>query len=470
MFIKLLRQNVLIKRFRFISTINYDSNKIVRGSTKFEKVVKSSAYVDKSMFIKDFIESTDDVSLITAPAGFCKSTNLDMLKSFLEIKYDEYGQLIDQESTEIYKIFSDTNPYNLALVENEKEFTRNHFGKYPILQFDFSNVYGDNNDEILDGIRTALCKAFLQHNYLFKCGSLDSYEKNLMNKYIAEYEQLNINDIKNGLYFLSYFLGTHFGEKVLVFIDGYDSPIDKSIKSKNLKVGEMIKLIDSMLYVCMYDNENVEKGLITGVSSILRASASSVFNNVSEYKFLHNHKFTKYYGFTQHEVEELFERFGVKKEERENVKKWYNGYIAQTENENEFLNIYNAWSVISFLKNKQFESYWMNNEPIGNIMNMLEVDFIRNELKKLNFLTNELEFKMLKDLSIKNLEDLQNFLIHPNKDIPDHYFKQLFFTYFFELGCLTWCEKENVFKYPNQDIKSEVAKSVLEHFLQSLKL
>ena len=53
----------------------------------FEKLVtESSIFVDKSLFIKEIINNKDEVTLITMPRRWGKSSNLDMLKKFLEIQ------------------------------------------------------------------------------------------------------------------------------------------------------------------------------------------------------------------------------------------------------------------------------------------------------------------------------------------------------------------------------------------------
>ena len=67
------------------------------GSDDFKNLVKSGQYVDKSLFIKDVINDEFQVPLITRPRRWGKSSNISMLKTFLEIEVDEYGNELPKE-------------------------------------------------------------------------------------------------------------------------------------------------------------------------------------------------------------------------------------------------------------------------------------------------------------------------------------------------------------------------------------
>ncbi len=53
------------------------------GIQDFEKIITSNNfYVDKTMFIKEWWEGNDDVTLITRPRRFGKTLTMDMVRSF----------------------------------------------------------------------------------------------------------------------------------------------------------------------------------------------------------------------------------------------------------------------------------------------------------------------------------------------------------------------------------------------------
>ena len=55
------------------------------GIQSFDKLITENYfYIDKTLFIKEWWESGDDVTLITRPRRFGKTLNMDMLRVFFE--------------------------------------------------------------------------------------------------------------------------------------------------------------------------------------------------------------------------------------------------------------------------------------------------------------------------------------------------------------------------------------------------
>ena len=56
------------------------------GTSEFDEIIEEEAlFVDKTLFIKEFMNNLSKVSIILRPRRFGKSTNLSMLKSFLSL-------------------------------------------------------------------------------------------------------------------------------------------------------------------------------------------------------------------------------------------------------------------------------------------------------------------------------------------------------------------------------------------------
>ncbi|MDJ1305229.1 MAG: AAA family ATPase [Candidatus Midichloria sp.] len=65
---------------------------MLAGIGAFKKMaIKSSAFVDKTLFIAEIVGIDQDAILITRPRRWGKTTNLDMLRTFLEVGVDECG-------------------------------------------------------------------------------------------------------------------------------------------------------------------------------------------------------------------------------------------------------------------------------------------------------------------------------------------------------------------------------------------
>lgn len=65
-------------------------------------------------------------------------------------------------------------------------------------------------------------------------------------------------------------------------------------------------------------------------------------------------KYADVFGFTQEEVSEVLEEFGLS-DKKEEVKYWYDGFTFGSRRD-----IYNPWSILNFLGKKKFSIYWAN--------------------------------------------------------------------------------------------------------------
>ncbi len=93
------------------------------GIQDFKKIVENHYfYIDKTMFIKQWWESGDDVTLITRPRRFGKTLALSMLDYFFSVKYKQ-----EQEARRWYDgfIFGDCkniyNPWSVLNYLREKK-------------------------------------------------------------------------------------------------------------------------------------------------------------------------------------------------------------------------------------------------------------------------------------------------------------------------------------------------------------
>ena len=72
--------------------------RIVTGVDDFKYLMlNTDVFVDKSLFIKDFLEGGPQTSLITRPRRWGKSLNMSMLEYFLKPELDSDGNLLPEE-------------------------------------------------------------------------------------------------------------------------------------------------------------------------------------------------------------------------------------------------------------------------------------------------------------------------------------------------------------------------------------
>ena len=440
-----------------------DPSQIVLGSYDYSEIRESSALIDKTMLIKDFVNSGDKVSLITCPRRFGKSTNMNMIKTFLQMKVDANGnQITDLEKNENYQNFKkEINDKRLKIME-EHSFVRDHFANHPVIFVNFKDAgKGSKFENVEIKIKRSISRSFLEHEYMIKVfkkiiqNSGDEEEEKKAEDYLKKFKKIyetdgenaNTTDIEDSLKFLCMILYNHFGKKAYVLIDEYDAPVQDAMWRNGVDLKNIIDYFDAILCPVLKDNDYLQKGLMTGISSLVRASATSGLNNVTEYKFLCKRKFSKYYGFTEAEVFQLLNDFGMIDDHKDKVKSWYDGYKVAGND----MAIYNTWSIVKFLQENEYQSYWENSGAINNIYEIFKVDGIRKIINKL--IDNEhVEFELIKNLTINDLKNLQN-LLNCNGGISSNHV-DLFFSYMFELGYLSFSGDKNVYKIPNKEIET----------------
>ncbi|MCF7800098.1 ATP-binding protein [Candidatus Babeliales bacterium] len=307
--------------------------KLPIGISDFKKVIENNYYfVDKSLFIKEIINSNAEVLLLPRPRRFGKTINLSMLKHFFE---------------KIQKN-NNKNLFRGLEIEKEKEIMK-HQGQYPVIFLTFKDVKELNWEKAFEKIRDIISIEFSRHDYLLNSNLLKDLEKenyeNIINKTASQV------DYENSLKKLSKWLNDFYNKKPIILIDEYDSPINAGFLNNYYK--EIINFMRGFLCGGLKDNSNLEKAVITGILRVARESIFSGLNNLAVYSVL-SKKFSEYFGFLQNEVEKLLKYYSFENKIRK-VKKWYDGYNFGDHK------IYNPWSILNFISNNaEFSVYWVN--------------------------------------------------------------------------------------------------------------
>lgn len=114
------------------------------GHQDFEQVItKNIFYVDKTMFIKEWWENEDAVTLITRPRRIGKTLNMSMLEKFFSVDYADWGDLFA----------------GLSIWQEEKY--RNLQGTYPVISLSFANVKETTYENTVLRIREVLSSVFV---------------------------------------------------------------------------------------------------------------------------------------------------------------------------------------------------------------------------------------------------------------------------------------------------------------------
>lgn len=64
------------------------------GNQDFEKIrINNNFYIDKTDFVREWWESSDEVTLITRPRRSGKTLNMNMMEKFFSVGYADRGDL-----------------------------------------------------------------------------------------------------------------------------------------------------------------------------------------------------------------------------------------------------------------------------------------------------------------------------------------------------------------------------------------
>ncbi len=304
---------------------------IAIGAQSFEKIRQNDCfYIDKTYFIKEWFEGNDDVTLITRPRRFGKTLNMDMLNCFLSNRFANRGDLFE----------------GLSIWEDEKY--RNMQGTYPVIYLTFAGVKSNNYKSCIIAIKNIIIELYEKYLFLIDSEKISDERKKIfcqMRSDISE-EQLIIS-----LKILSELLFNHFGKKVIILLDEYDTPLQEAYLSGYWD--ELSGFIKNLFNNSFKTNPYLGRAVMTGITRISKESFFSDLNNLRVVTTTSN-AYETCFGFTEKEVFNALDDYEMSGE-KENVKLWYDGFIF-----GETHDIYNPWSIINFIKDKKYVTYWTN--------------------------------------------------------------------------------------------------------------
>ena len=327
------------------------------GISSYVEAVSNYYYVDKTLLIRDFVDTLPKVSLFTRPRRFGKTLNMDMLRVFFEKT---------EEDTSCW--FKDKKIWSCG------EAYRKHQGRYPVIFLTFKDVKYSTWENALSDISEIIRMEYSRHAELRESGKCTEYEKSFYAKIISgDAEEV---ELARSLSVLSAMLHKHAGMPAVIIIDEYDTPIQQGHEAGYYK--EVIGFIRNLFSGAFKDNPHLAYGFLTG---ILRVAKESIFSGMNNLKVntIMDDRFSAYFGFTENEVEEMLAYYGCP-EKMPEAKSWYDGYRFGNSD------VFNPWSIINYADEHFFpKTFWQStgsNAIIGDILKTATPETIES-LKKL---------------------------------------------------------------------------------------
>lgn len=297
----------------------------------FGEVQSSEFYVDKSLLIGAVsrkIRTMNRYLCITRPRRFGKTINANMLTAYFTKGYDS-GRLFDD-----LKIASSP--------AYEK-----HRNQYNVIHIDLSRM-------------PDMCRDYKQYmENILRCLKEDLLEAYpcLQGKYFGGLSQMLCAS----------------GETFLFILDEWDSVFYRDFMSDQDKQDYLL-----FLKGLLKDQPYVDLAYMTGVLPIAKYSSGSELNMFSEFNFMNDTVYDRYFGFSEEEVRTLCSQQTALT--YEDLKQWYDGYHLSDGG-----SLFNPRSVQNALDRGVCLNYWTETGPMNEIADCIEhnVDEVREDIVKM---------------------------------------------------------------------------------------
>lgn len=317
------------------------------SNSQFPSAIANNYFVDKTLLIKDIIDSGLNVTLFARPRRFGKTFNMSMLKTFFEYVPKSNRHLFDQT--------------HIAL---EEDYMLEQ-GKYPVVYLSFKQLKFRSYEATVKKFKQLLQEEIERLDPIYHLKEEAFFR--------LDYDEV---DLSSFLEILTRELHHRSGKEATVIIDEYDVPITQGHFYGFYD--DIIALIRNFFSGGFKDNVHLKYAFLTGVYRVAKESVFSGMNNLYVDSVL-NGKYGAYFGYTDEEVRDMLTYYG-KIERFDAVKAQYDGYRFGRHS------MYNPWSVNHYVfEDFALDSYWGNTGSNDIIREVLDVtnEPIIDSLKRL---------------------------------------------------------------------------------------
>lgn len=289
----------------------------------YKEVLLDKYFVDKTLLINELIPALGRKNryfCITRPRRFGKTVMANMIGAFFE------------------KTTEDTNLFDKLAISKSKK-CENYLNKYDVFYIDFSRIPE---------------KCSFYEEYITRI--IDGLKKDILNVF----SHLNLDNSKS-IWDILQEINERSKNKFIFVMDEWDAVFHMPFIS-NENQQEYLLFLKNLLK----DQTYVELAYMTGVLPIAKYSSGSELNMFVEYDMATTEKFSAYFGFSDAEVNHLYEIYQNEiknpKISRDDLRIWYNGYHTAMGDK-----LYNPRSVILALTDNQLRNYWTSSGPYDEL-------------------------------------------------------------------------------------------------------
>ncbi len=333
------------------------------GIEDFKRLIDDEYYfVDKTLMIKELIESYTTIGLFTRPRRFGKTLNMSMIQYFFERTNESNAYLFD------------------GLKISEYPECMKYQGQYPVISVSLKSMKQGTFEEAFDVFKDIIRAEILRHkSILLNNPTIEKTDLEKLTRFIEL--KADKSDYNTSIGFISALLASAYNKKVIILIDEYDVPLENAFHQGFYN--DMVNLIRSVFESALKTNPSLDRAFLTGCLRVSRESIFTGLNNLDIFTII-SPMFTDSFGFTPDEITDILKYYNLENKANE-FKEWYDGYLFGG------TQIYNPWSTINHIKNLTAnpnypcKPYWSNTSSNEIVKRLIEEsnDRTKNSIEEL---------------------------------------------------------------------------------------
>ena len=332
------------------------------GIEDFKRLIDDKYYfVDKTLMIKELIESQTIVGLFTRPRRFGKTLNMSMIQRFFEKTDESNAYLFD------------------GLKISEFPECMQYQGQSPVISISLKSMKQGSYKDAFHMFKVLIAREYDRHQDILKSGKISDSERDLFHSILTQKAEdaFYLDSIK----FLSDIMVKYYNKNVIILIDEYDVPLENAFHQGFYT--DMVNLIRSVFESALKTNPSLDRAFLTGCLRVSKESIFTGLNNLDIFTII-SPMFTDSFGFTPDEITDILKYYKLEDKSNE-IKDWYDGYLFSD------TQIYNPWSTINHIKNLTVnpnypcKPYWSNTSSNEIVKRLIEEsnDRTKNAIEEL---------------------------------------------------------------------------------------
>ena len=371
------------------------------GNFSFRGSLRSKIYIDKSELIaktNEVLCTEQKYICVSRPRRFGKSMAANMLAAY----YDR------SENTE--DLFQ-----NLAIGKDESY--KEHLNQYDVIKINMQEFLS------MSGTMEEM---------------LEMLKKYLVSDFEETYPEVRFRDEKNLIQIMKDVF-SYTKCPFVILIDEWDCLFREYKQDKEAQR----KYLD-FLRAWLKDKDYVAMAYMTGILPIKKYGSHSALNMFTEYSMTDPGSLAEYFGFTEQEVFEICEKYGMSFEK---AKIWYDGYrlIVHQKEKDECYSMYSPKSVVEAMLRHRFGTYWNQTETYEALKVYIQMDMDGLKDSVVRMLTGE-------SVPI-NIGTFSN-------DMTTFATKDDILTLLVHLGYLTYNSIDGSVSIPNKEVSQEYVNAI----------